>query len=73
MSAREFFRPAIPPYPACDPRAQHAIVLVLGHWVDAHGRELGVQVIGTSQRRRLFNVAPLPPLPAFEPAEDRNP
>lgn len=67
----EHFRPAVPPYAARDSRATGAIVLVLGHWLDSRGREIAVQVAGTSQRRGLMDVAPLPPAPQFEPIEDR--
>lgn len=70
MSAREYFRPATPPYAARDSRANGAIVLVLGHWVDSRGREIAVQVAATSQRRSLMDVAPLPPAPAFQPIEE---
>jgi len=70
MSRHEHFRPAIPPYAARDPRANGAIVLVVGHWLDDRGREIAVQVQGTTQRRSVMDVAPLPPLPQFEPVED---
>jgi len=67
-----YFRPATPPYAARDSRAQGAIVLVLGHWLDDHGREIAAQIVPTTQRRRLLDVAPLPlpPVARFEPVED---
>jgi hypothetical protein len=68
---REHFRPAVPPYAARDTRANHAIVLVVGHWVDERGREIAVQVAATTQRRGLMDVAPLPPSPQFEPIEEQ--
>ena len=66
----EFFRPAIPPYVAVDHYLNGALTIVMGHWVDADGREIAAEVSTGSARRRLFDLSPLPAAPAFKPIED---
>lgn len=71
MSARgEFFRPAVPPYAARDRSLANAVVLVIGHWVNADGREVAAQVISMATRRSLLDLAPIPAAPHFVPFGD---
>jgi hypothetical protein len=65
----EHLRP-VPPYLAQDSRATAAIVLVVGEWLDSRGRVVGYQVVPSTQHRRVLDIAPLPPVPAFELAEE---
>jgi hypothetical protein len=68
----EHFRPAVPPYAAIDNSLGGAVVLVLGHWLDARGREVAAEVATMAQRRRLLDLRPIPPAPAFQPFEDES-
>lgn len=61
---------AVTPYLAQDNRGTAAIVLVVGEWLDSRGRVIGYQVVPSTQHRRVLDIAPLPPVPAFEPAEE---
>ncbi|MFN0183024.1 MAG: hypothetical protein ACKVQR_04310 [Aquabacterium sp.] len=66
----EYFRPAVPPYAVVDNYLNGAVVLIVGHWVNEDGREIAAEVSGTTARRRLTDLSPIPPCPAFKPIED---
>ena len=66
----EFLRPATPSFPAIDAEMGGVVVEVIGHVVDANGREIAAVVSTMVSRRALTDLRPLPAAPAFRPVED---
>ena len=64
------FRPLVPPVPMRSQSLGGEIVLVVGHWVDARGREVRAHAFTMGAARALTDLRPIPPAPAFTPFED---
>jgi hypothetical protein len=64
------FRPATSPFVMRDATLGGRPVLVLGHWVDAKGREVSAEVVTMAQPRRVTDLRPFSPAPAFQPFGD---
>ncbi len=64
------FRPALPPVPMISKSLGNKPVLVIGHWVDARGREVRAEVVSMASSRPLADLRPFPPAPAFQPFEE---
>lgn len=64
------FVPAVPPAVVRDTTLEGQPVLLLGWWVDAHGKPVEVEVASLTSRRRSFEVSnfPRPPRPALKAA-----
>jgi hypothetical protein len=64
------FRPLVPPAAMICRSLGNRPVLVIGHWVDALGREVLAEVCTMASTRPLHDLAPAPRAPAFQPFED---
>lgn len=64
------FVPAAPPVVVRDTTLQGQPVLLLGWWVDGHGKPVEVEVASLTSRRRSFEVSsfPRPPRPVLKAA-----
>lgn len=57
-----FFRAMPQPTLMLDANLGHAQVLLIGHWVDADGREVKADVCTFTATRDLHDLRPLPPI-----------
>lgn len=64
------FRAAQPPFPMLCASLGNRPVLVIGHWVDARGREVKAEVVSMGSTRALTDLRPFPAAPAFQPFGD---